>query len=67
MKPTEAASRTGNTKKRRSAMRLSAIVPARNEADILGPCLESLLAEAEEGFAPGVDWELLLVDDGSTD
>jgi len=48
-------------------MRLSVIVPARNEADVLRPCLESLLAQSEEGFAVGNDWELLLVDDGSTD
>ena len=48
-------------------MRLSVIVPARNEADVLEPCLESLLAQSEVGFAVGEDWELLLVDDGSTD
>jgi glycosyltransferase involved in cell wall biosynthesis len=48
-------------------MHLSVIVPARNEADVLRPCLESLLAQSEQGFAIGVDWELLLVDDGSTD
>src|SRR5271168_510595 len=48
-------------------MRLSVIVPARNEADVLRPCLESLLAQSEPGFALAEDWELLLVDDGSTD
>jgi glycosyltransferase involved in cell wall biosynthesis len=48
-------------------MRLSVIVPARNEADVLRPCLESLLAQSEADFALGEDWELLLVDDGSTD
>jgi glycosyltransferase involved in cell wall biosynthesis len=48
-------------------MLLSVIVPARNEADVLRPCLESLLAQSENGFAVGEDWELLLVDDGSTD
>jgi glycosyltransferase involved in cell wall biosynthesis len=48
-------------------MRLSVIVPARNEADVLRPCLESLLAQSEEGFAVAEDWELLMVDDGSTD
>jgi glycosyltransferase involved in cell wall biosynthesis len=48
-------------------MRLSVVVPARNEGDVVGFCLESLLAQSEEGFALGKDWELLLVDDGSTD
>ena len=48
-------------------MRLSVIVPARNEADVIRACLESLLAQAEPGFALNEDWELLLVDDGSTD
>jgi glycosyltransferase involved in cell wall biosynthesis len=48
-------------------MRLSVIVPARNEADVIRPCLESLLAQAQTGFALGEDWELMLVDDGSTD
>jgi glycosyltransferase involved in cell wall biosynthesis len=48
-------------------MLLSVIVPARNEADVLRPCLESLLAQSEAHFALAEDWELLLVDDGSTD
>jgi glycosyltransferase involved in cell wall biosynthesis len=48
-------------------MRLSVIVPVRNEADVLKPCLESLLAQSEADFAVAEDWELLVVDDGSTD
>jgi glycosyltransferase involved in cell wall biosynthesis len=48
-------------------MLLSVIVPARNEADVLRPCLESLLTQSEAHFALAEDWELLLVDDGSTD
>jgi glycosyltransferase involved in cell wall biosynthesis len=48
-------------------MKLSVIVPARNEADVIRPCLESLLSQSETGFALGEQWELLLVDDGSTD
>lgn len=48
-------------------MLLSVIVPARNEADVLRPCLESLLVQSEAHFALAEDWELLLVDDGSTD
>jgi glycosyltransferase involved in cell wall biosynthesis len=48
-------------------MKLTVIVPARNEADVIRACLDSLLAQAEPGFALGDEWELLLVDDGSTD
>src|ERR1700761_9671353 len=50
-----------------TSMKLSVIVPARNEADVIRPCLESLLRQSESGFALGDEWELLLVDDGSTD
>jgi glycosyltransferase involved in cell wall biosynthesis len=46
---------------------LTVIVPARNEADCLGACLQSLTAQSEEIFALGRDWELVVVDDGSTD
>jgi glycosyltransferase involved in cell wall biosynthesis len=46
---------------------LSVIVPARNEAACLGECLASLIAQSEEVFALGRDWELIVVDDGSTD
>src|ERR1700722_8339657 len=52
---------------RKIGMRLSVIVPARNEDDVLGRCLESLLAQSVDGFALNGDWELLVVDDGSTD
>lgn len=48
-------------------MKLSVIVPARNEADVIRPCLESLLRQTEKDFALGQHWELFLVDDGSTD
>ena len=40
---------------------VSIIVPARNEEACLGACLESLLAQT------GVDFDLIVVDDGSTD
>ena len=40
---------------------VSVIVPARNEEACLGSCLESLAAQA------GVDFELIVVNDGSTD
>lgn len=50
-----------------SAMVLTVIVPARNEAGCLGDCLRSLVAQSDVGFALGRDWELLIVDDHSTD
>jgi glycosyltransferase involved in cell wall biosynthesis len=46
---------------------LSVIVPARNEQDCLGDCLGSLVSQSEEIFALGRDWELVVVDDQSTD
>jgi glycosyltransferase involved in cell wall biosynthesis len=46
---------------------LSVIVPARNEEDCLGECLQSLVSQSEETFALGHDWELIVVDDHSTD
>jgi len=49
------------------SMELTVIVPARNEEDCLGACLESLVAQSNEFFQLGRDWELLVVDDGSTD
>jgi glycosyltransferase involved in cell wall biosynthesis len=48
-------------------MKLSVIVPARNEQDCVGDCLCSLAAQSEEGWRLGRDWEILLVDDHSTD
>jgi glycosyltransferase involved in cell wall biosynthesis len=46
---------------------LTVIVPARNEEDCLGDCLRSLVGQSEEIFALGRDWELVVVDDHSTD
>jgi glycosyltransferase involved in cell wall biosynthesis len=47
---------------------LSVIVPARNEEAVLGGCLASLLAQDDAvAFSAGRDWELLVVDDGSSD
>ena len=40
---------------------VSVIVPARNEEDCLAPCLQSLITQN------GVDFEILVVDDHSTD
>lgn len=49
------------------SMKLSVIVPARNEQDCVGECLRSLVAQSEEGWRLGREWEILLVDDHSTD
>ena len=49
------------------ALPLSVIVPARNEEDCIAACLQSLASQSEELFLLGRDWEILLVDDGSTD
>jgi glycosyltransferase involved in cell wall biosynthesis len=46
---------------------LTVIVPARNEEDCLGACLQSLLSQSEEVFQLGRDWELIVVDDHSED
>lgn len=46
---------------------LTVIVPARNEDDCIGACLQSLVAQSEEVFELGHDWELIVVDDDSTD
>src|SRR5580658_4344961 len=46
---------------------LTVIVPARNEEDCLARCLESLVAQTEDIFELGKDWELVVVDDHSTD
>ena len=46
---------------------LTVIIPARNEEDCIGACLQSLVAQSEDVFQLGRDWELIVVDDGSTD
>ncbi len=48
-------------------LELTVIVPARNEEDCIGACLESLVKQSEETFALGRDWELIVVDDDSSD
>ena len=46
---------------------LTVIVPARNEEDSIGACLQSLTSQSEDIFELGRDWELIVVDDHSTD
>ena len=50
-----------------SSLQLSVIIPARNEEDCLGDCLRSLVSQSEETWQLGRDWEILVIDDGSTD
>ena len=50
-----------------ASLELSVIVPARNEEANLPDCLRSLLQQSEPVFALGADWELIVVDDESTD
>lgn len=49
------------------SLELSVLIPARNEERSLPECLASLLAQDEPGFALGVQWELILIDDESSD
>ena len=46
---------------------LTVIIPARNEELNLAACLQSLVAQSEDIFQLGRDWELIVVDDHSTD
>ncbi len=48
-------------------MELTVIVPARNEEAVLPGFLASVLAQSEPGFALGVEWELIVVNDDSRD
>lgn len=51
----------------RAPLELSVILPARNEEANLAPCLDSLVAQHDDVFALGRDWEILVLDDDSTD
>lgn len=57
----------GGTADSQPKFRLSVIVPARNEEASLRTCLDSLLTQSEPGFALAAQWELIVVDDDSTD
>jgi glycosyltransferase involved in cell wall biosynthesis len=46
---------------------LTVIVPARNEEECIAACLDSLVKQSEDFFELGRDWELIVVDDDSTD
>jgi glycosyltransferase involved in cell wall biosynthesis len=51
----------------RPDLELSVIIPARNEEGSLPACLNSLLVQSEPGFALGQQWELIIINDASTD
>ncbi len=68
--PLEFGTRTGTVfdqPEPEELLELTVIVPARNEEDCLGVCLESLVRQSEDVFRLGQDWELIVVDDDSTD
>src|ERR1700739_4899701 len=46
---------------------LTVIIPARDEEQNLAACLQSLVAQSDDVFKLGRDWELIVVDDHSTD
>jgi glycosyltransferase involved in cell wall biosynthesis len=48
-------------------LEFSIIIPARNEERSLPACLDSLISQSEQDFALGLQWELILVNDDSTD
>src|ERR1039458_4240376 len=46
---------------------LTVIIPSRDEQDWLGASLQSLESQADDIFELGKDWELIVVDDHSSD
>jgi glycosyltransferase involved in cell wall biosynthesis len=58
---------TLETTEETGGIELTVIVPARNEEDCIAACLESLVSQSDDFFTLGRDWELLVVDDSSTD
>jgi glycosyltransferase involved in cell wall biosynthesis len=46
---------------------LTVIIPARDEQVCLGACLQSLVSQSEPIFELNTDWELIVVDDNSSD
>ncbi len=48
-------------------LELTVVLPVRDEALNLPGCLASVLGQTEPGFVLGREWELIVVNDGSTD
>lgn len=60
--------RISDRPQREATLDLTVILPARNEESVLPGCLASLLAQNDPpAFTLGREWELLIVDDASTD
>lgn len=60
--------RVSDSPRQAPTLELTVILPARNEQSVLPGCLASLLAQQDPAaFALDRDWELLIVDDASTD
>ncbi len=64
---TETKLAQGTNSPEEAELELSVIIPARNEERLLGACLGSLLVQSEAGFALGREWEIVVVNDDSTD
>ncbi len=63
----ETSERTLDFAETAEALELSVVIPARNEQDVLAACLASLVAQSEPAWELGKEWELIVVDDASTD
>ncbi len=63
----DTASRPVDTSLADAPLLLSIIIPARNEQDNLPKCLSSLVTQGDDHFQLGFDWEILVIDDASTD
>jgi glycosyltransferase involved in cell wall biosynthesis len=50
-----------------ATLEISVIIPVRNEETNLPNCLRTLLSQSDEFFLLGRDWELIVIDDASTD
>jgi glycosyltransferase involved in cell wall biosynthesis len=48
-------------------LELTVMIPARNEEESLAACLQSLVSQSDDIFLLGRDWELIVVDDRSSD
>jgi glycosyltransferase involved in cell wall biosynthesis len=59
--------RASETSTPAAKFQLSVIIPARNEEENLPNCLATLLSQSDEVFLLGRDWEIIVIDDASSD